>query len=234
MRTWLILLLFGLFVYVILALRFYYRRSAEPTTIIQCDAHSFDPSLLNERQPIVCRGVGDLASVRNLLKVLKSRRTAVEHEQDAAADGEPLGTEVYDSLNMGRWYHHREEPRHVYECADGADQRPLRQSWYDAFMTIQHSGTRNIALFAPSETPRLRRRCDAASDQLFCQSDVTASSDPLFKRAKYAEVILSAGDALILPMQWWISSHCAGKSWSTELAWRSPLHVLHTIARSFV
>ena len=238
---WALVLLLLALVYIALALRYYYRASSDPVTIIQCDVDSFHQGLLQERQPIVCKGVGQIPAVQRFFAAQAEAADEARDDTwvaDAARDGTVAA--MYDRLNAGKWYHLREDPE-IARMSSAAARKPPRQSWYDVLMTIQHRGTRRVRLYAPSETPRLWRECSGArSDgRLFCDSEGGAAST-----ARYTEIVLSEGDAVLLPMRWWLEtssvaaasekSENSGKSWSSELAWRNPLNALHHVARSFI
>ena len=248
MLTLRLLLSLCLLLYVFAVVRYYYQVASEPITIIQCDTARFHRGLLQERQPIVCKGVGNIRSVQ---RFYKDRRDVERHVDDDDNEPDPeYVDQMYASLNVGAWYHTREKPTtHIHDRSNARGRSNPRQSWYDAFMIVQHEGTRHVRLYAPSQTARLGRTCDAATSQrLFCEGDDTAfdpdNEDEEEDAPRFIEVILSDGDALLVPMQWWIADYPTHVSESshggettvawTELGWRNPFHTLHGVARKFM
>ena len=239
-RWTLALILFAL-AYVALVLRYYYRVSNEPVTIIQCDVGNFHQGLLQERQPVVCKGVGRIPAVQHFFA---EHRTEQRTAQDDANDGvwvadasSGAAAAMYDRLNAGKWYHRHEDPEVTMRAGAeaAAPSAPPRQSWYDLLMTIQHRGTRRVRLYAPAETPHLWRVGRGTGNRrLFCDSDSAAAEAT--GKARYTEIVLSEGDAVLLPMQWWIEEGAATKDEEvhSELAWRNPLSALHDVARGFL
>ena len=231
-----LLLILLILVYLILVLRYYYRTSNEAITIIQCDVHSFQPTLLQERQPIVCKGVGSIAAVQDFAQDHVSDDARLTSKTISARDATVLA--LYDRLNAGAWYHQHEHATLSMTPSGTAAHTPSpRQSWYDIFMTIQLRGTRRVRIYAPTETARLWRVC-TSQHALFCHSERAAEEDE-DPAAQYTDIVLSEGDALLLPMQWWIDDaptdapHPSGAA-HVNLGWRNPFSSLHAVARSFL
>lgn len=244
-----LLLILLILVYLILVLRYYYRTSDAPITIIQCDVHSFRPTLLQERQPIVCKDVGSIAAVQDFAREHVAGDNVISK---TISTRDATVTALYESLSAGAWYHQHERAALTvqHDAADRAPSSP-RQSWYDILMTIQLRGTRRVRIYAPAETPRLWRVCAPQQHPLFCNSErVTEDDDDdetgadganRHSTAQYMDIVLSEGDALLLPMQWWIddapaavNSMHAVDTGHVNLGWRNPFSRLHAVARNFL
>lgn len=154
-------------VYTMFVVRYYYRVPdvTEPITIVQCQADTFTASLLRERMPVVCRGVGDLAGFKTLAK---STHTGVL--------GPSVSDPLYASLRIPGWC-----CRHaaaVVHTTPSTATEPL-QSLADVALDVQLVGTRRVALWVPTAT---------------CNTNT-----PL----RRVDVVLSPGDGLFIPFQWW-------------------------------
>ena len=164
-------------VYLMFVVRYYYRvpDADEPVTIVQCTAATFTASLLRERMPVVCRGVGDLAGFQAL--ATSARTGAVD-----PSVGDPL----YTSLRVPGWFCRR-APAVVR--TKPASPAPPAQSLADVALDVQLVGTRRVALWVPTAS---------------CDDD---AQTPL----RRVDVVLSPGDGLFVPFQWWVGeSDAAG------------------------
>ena len=163
-------------VYLMFVVRYYYRvpDADEPVTIVQCTAATFTASLLRERMPVVCRGVGDLAGFQAL--ATSARTGAVD-----PSVGDPL----YTSLRVPGWFCRRAPPSSApRQCRPHphsiAGRRRARRA---------ARGTRRVALWVPTAS---------------CEDD---AQTPL----RRVDVVLSPGDGLFVPFQWWVAeSDAAG------------------------
>ena len=163
-------------VYMMFVVRYYYRvpDADDPVTIVQCTAATFTASLLRERMPVVCRGVGDLAGFQAL--ATSARTGAVD-----SSVGDPL----YTSLRVPGWFCRR-APAIVRTKPPSPT--PPAQSLADVALDVQLVGTRRVALWVPKAS------CEDAHAPL-----------------RRVDVVLSQGDGLFVPFQWWVAeSDAAG------------------------
>jgi hypothetical protein len=115
--------------------------------------------------------------------------------------------------------------------ADG-DFTPLNQAITNS-LRVQVTGTSQIALVAPTETPRLYNRHDALSDIPDLMSpDLDLETYPLARGLNVQTLILEPGDALFIPVGWWhqvralktgISMICTQFIWPNDAGEAYPL-----------
>lgn len=156
-------------VYLMFVVRYYYRVPDvdEPVTIIQCTAATYTTSLLRERMPVVCRGVGALDG----FQALKST--------DIGTVNSRVGDMMYNSLRVPGWFCQR-APAVVRSLPPSP--QPPTQSLSDVALDVQVVGTRRVALWVPK-----------------------ASYDDSRTPLRRVDIVLSPGDGLFIPFQWWVA-----------------------------
>ena len=201
----------ALVLYLVLLFRYYYR-AHDATSVIQCTVADFSRRMLDDRQPIVCTDAGSIAAVK------RARRS------DASMD-------VYDHVDIGRWYHRRDPLLWCGDALPGVDDSSVAtgpvQSWYDVIMIVQKRGTRRVRVYPPPVV-RASSTVPVIPNTLLYAGDGDGDGD-------YTEIILREQSALILPIRWWFSLTAAeGDTPPTSLvmAWRNPVgRIVHPIAR---
>ena len=160
-------------VYLMFVVRYYYRvpDADEPVTIVQCTAATFTASLLRERMPVVCRGVGDLAGFKALAASPSTGTVSTSLEPS-------VGDSLYTSLRVPGWFCRRAP---VVVRTTPPSLSPPVQSLADVALDVQLEGTRRVALWVPTTS---------------CNTQT-----PL----RRVDVVLSPGDGLFIPFQWWVA-----------------------------
>ena len=124
--------------YLVLLYRYHYR-TPDTITILQCTADDFSPDLLRERQPIVCRGMGDTTVFATLRASLSSSTTA---SPVSTADQDT----VYSRLqHIAPWFA-TPQPIQVPSIPP-SDQ--FQQSQWDVRLWVQLRGTSRVWFVAP-------------------------------------------------------------------------------------
>jgi len=158
--------------YVVLLYRYHYR-APDTITILQCTADDFRPDLLNERQPVVCKGMGDTSVFVALRQTGQYVQSADTHQA------------VYTRLqHIAPWFSTPQPIRPVTPTPDTTsptDRHPFRQSRWDVRLLVQLHGTSRVWCVAPGGVSR-----DGPSE-----------------KDGFVEVVLREGDGVFVPFLWW-------------------------------
>ena len=191
-RIWLFTaIIIVIILYIGLSLRYYYKVEKTNITILQCDVNTFEPQILKEKMPIVCRGVGFLDDLqkeyKKINKNLKTQKT-INHD-------------IYNSLRIQPFFCKR---NNIVWKNQKSDVNKLVQSRCDYLMLIQISGKQEISVYDPKSLDFLNHLVKQDSDNLYKINKPTDNIKE-YSKASYINIIMNEGDALILPFQWWYS-----------------------------
>jgi hypothetical protein len=142
---WTSLLVVG--VYLLLAVRYQFRTSAD-VTVLQCTADTFRVDLLRERQPVVCGGFADT-------RVFEKLRAAAAATASATADD----AAIYQHLaHIRPWFSHP-EPVYRQTVRPATSPLPSRPAYTastaEVSLIVQLEGTSRIWLVHPSHMSRM-------------------------------------------------------------------------------
>lgn len=129
--------------YMIFVVRYYYRIPEEsvPLTIIQCTADTYTPNLLREKMPVVCRGIGELATFKALAVRISTKHSNTVLESN-------IGKQLYSSLRVpGQFCKHAPV---VLRTNNSKENEQPNQSYSDYLLDVQLHGTRRVSLWIPT------------------------------------------------------------------------------------
>lgn len=163
--------------YLVLLYRYHYR-TPDTITILQCTADDFSPDLLNERQPVVCKGMGDTSVFATLRR---SSPLSLSATADITTDADHHQA-VYTRLqHIAPWFSTPQPIRPVTPTPATTSPHPFRQSQWEVRLLVQLHGTSRVWCVAPGGVSR----------------DGPTGKDG------FVEVVLREGDGVFVPFLWW-------------------------------
>lgn len=165
--------------YLVLLYRYHYR-TPDTITILQCTADDFSPDLLRERQPIVCKGMGDTSVFATLRRTSPSSQPPPSATADITTDANHQA--VYTRLqHIAPWFSTPQPIRPVTPTPATTSLYPFRQSQWEVRLLVQLHGTSRVWCVAPGGVSR----------------DGPTGKDG------FVEVVLREGDGVFVPFLWW-------------------------------
>ena len=212
-HLWILVISLIIIIYVGLLFRYYYSIENSNITILQCDVTSFEPKILKEKMPIVCREVGYIDTLQKQFK-------------DIINSNKPQTTNNLDIYNVIRIQPLFCKPKNIIWKLNENNSNLLIQSRFDCMMLVQMSGKQTLSIFPPNGLGFISHMVKKTQEGLHIVN-CPKNTDPEFSKATYIEVILNEGDALILPFQWWYTipvnykMSSSNKGWYCILSWEN-------------
>lgn len=208
-----------LLAYLICSLHYFYR-STPQIDILQCDIDNFQPDMLRERQPLVCRG---------LLKRKAFQDAAIQPAADAFASS------LYSAVGI--------EPSPF--CWAAAPKRLTSRTasppdcivrgWHAKWLIFQLDGACRVSLYHPSAPTQPSHPALEPHPSYACPSHQEAWTKP-HALSPSVEIILRAGDGVFVPTGWYVSMHAfSTNALAGEMTWNTYLpEVTHVLTRKFI
>lgn len=176
-------LLIAVSVYAFLFVIYQYRVS-DGVSVMQCEADTFHKSLLNERQPLVCRGL-DSTSTWKIYNI----DTTAELNQDQESA-------LYSNFSsVAPWFSQNEEAVTVHENPIAPSASPkqvdnaLKQNLSDVCLLIQARGDASVCVVHPSDYEKAKQ--------------VPQQQHSKLEEADFTEIIVRKGCGVFVPFRWW-------------------------------
>ena len=151
---WILVLSLIIIIYIGLLFRYYYSIQNSNITILQCDVSSFEPKILKEKMPIVCREVGNIDILKNQFQKIKnSNKPQVTNNLD-----------IYDTIRIQPLFC---KPKYPVWKLNENNSNQLIQSRFDYMMLIQMSGKQNLSIFPPNGLSFMSHLAKKTSDGLY-------------------------------------------------------------------
>jgi hypothetical protein len=204
-HLWILIISLIIIIYIGLLFRYYYSIQNSNITILQCDVTSFEPKILKEKMPIVCREVGYIDTLQNQFqKIKKLNSPQITNNLD-----------IYSTIRIQPLFCKPNYP--IWKLNENGSNL-LIQSRFDYMMLIQMSGKQKLSIFPPNTLKFISHLAKKTLDGLYTVH-CPKNTDPEFSKASYIEIILNEGDALILPFQWWYTIPIKQKTMSSNTGW---------------
>ena len=207
---WILVLI--LIVYFVLCVRYHYR-IAKDVTLLQCSHDSFEVSLLDERQPIVCDGFQH-TQVFQKMKQNTSSSTSTLPKQDIYAHlkhiqpwwstPQPIRT-LQLSPNQSfpspsgpsREQHDLKQKQNTEKMDDDEHNEHYKKCEDDICLMIQTHGTSSVWLVHPEHKQAHQQHNQSTKESSELKRDTSS----------YTEVVLREGTGIFIPFQWWYAIH---------------------------